>query len=139
MKLTAELKGDLAGALDRMVATKAENVIYSGAAAMARVVYEEVKENTRGVRANTPGIVTGNLHESIYWAKDDGLSSPLRAVYNISWNKSKAPHGHLLEFGTSRMPALPFVRPAASRLPEALKAGQVRMQVVWNQGRVNGD
>jgi HK97 gp10 family phage protein len=139
MKLTAELKGDLAGALDRMVSTKAESVIYSGAAAMARVVYEEVRENTSGSKAGMPGKVTGNLHESIYWVKDDGQSSPLRAVYNISWNKSKAPHGHLLEFGTSRMPAIPFLRPAASRLPEALKAGQARMQVVWNQGRVDGD
>jgi HK97 gp10 family phage protein len=137
MKITAKLTGDLEGALERMARGKAENVIYSGAAAMARVVYEEVKQNVSGNAPGGPGVVTGNLRESIYWAKDDNLSSPLRAVYSISWNKSKAPHGHLLEFGTSRMPAYPFIRPAASKLPEAVKAGQARMQVVWSQGRTD--
>jgi HK97 gp10 family phage protein len=134
VKITAKLTGDLEGALERMARGKAENVIYSGAAAMARVVYTEVKDNVSGTKAGMPGVVTGNLRDSIYWAKDDSLSSPFRAVYSISWNKSKAPHGHLLEFGTSRAPAYPFIRPAADKLDEAVKAGQARMREVWTQG-----
>jgi HK97 gp10 family phage protein len=137
MKITAKLTGDLEGGLDRMASGKAEDVIYSGAAAMGRFMYEVVKENVSGNAPGGPGVVTGNLRDSIYWAKDDGLSTPFRAVYNISWNKSKAPHGHLIEFGTSTNPAYPFMRPAADKMPEAVKAGQARMSVVWSQGRTD--
>lgn len=125
----AKLEGDLTAGLDRLLRPQAEDVIYSGAAAMARVIYAEVKLNTSGVKPKMPGIVTGNLNESIYWAKDTNLSTPNKAVYAISWNKAKAPHGHLLEFGTSRMQAYPFVRPAADKMNEAIKQGVARMKV----------
>lgn len=129
----AKLEGDITAGLDRLLREKAEDVVYSGAASMARVIYAEVKLNTSGVKPKMPGIVTGNLSESIYWAKDTSLSTPSKAVYSISWNKSKAPHGHLLEFGTSRMPAYPFVRPAASQMDEAIKQGMARMKVRFGE------
>jgi HK97 gp10 family phage protein len=47
--------------------------------------------------------------------------------YRVSWNKKKAPHGHLIEFGTSRTPAYPFIRPAFDHIGRAIKAGQERM------------
>jgi len=128
MKFEAELEADFAEALDRLVTEKAKPVIYSGAAAMARVMYDEVRLNTSGARVGTPGIVTGALHEAIYWAQDKEASSDTVAEYGISWNKSKAPHGHLLEFGTAHMAAKPFVRPALSRMQEAINEGLARMR-----------
>ena len=129
----AKLEGDFTTALDRLAKEAAEAIIYSGAAQAARVIYAEVKLNTTGTRPKTPGIVTGNLTESIYWAKDTNASTQTRAVYSISWNKSKAPHGHWLEFGNSRMPALPFVRPAMSQMDEAVKQGLARMKVRYQE------
>lgn len=120
--------GDILAGLDKLAGPVAEAVVYSGAAAMARVMYDEVKLNTSGVRVGTPGIVSGTLHAAIYWAKDTGLSTKTLAVYDISWNKRKAPHGHLIEWGTSRSPAYPFVRPALSRMQVAVNAGLARMR-----------
>lgn len=128
----AKLEGDLTAGLDRLLKS-AEDVIYSGAAAMARVIYDEVKINTSGVIPHAPGVVTGNLHDAIYWAKDKEASTSGRAVYSVSWNKSKAPHGHLLEFGTSRMPAYPFMAPAAGKLPQAIQKGLEAMQARYGQ------
>lgn len=124
----AELGGDVFAALDKLGGQVAEDLIYSGTAAAAAVIRDEVKVNTTGVKENTPGIVTGNLNRSIYMAKDKGLSNTARAVYDVSWNKKIAPHGHLLEFGTSRAPAYPFVRPALAKLPAAIKRGLDRMR-----------
>ena len=123
----AKLEGDLTAGLDKLISA-VEPVIYSGAAAMARVIYDQVLANTAGTIPGMPGVVTGNLHDSIYWAKDKKVSNKTLAVYAISWNRAKAPHGHLIEFGTSRAPAYPFVAPAAGKLPEAIKVGQARMQ-----------
>lgn len=130
--VSARLDGDLLAGFDRALAS-AEDVIYSGAAAMARLIYDEVRLNTSGVKESGPGIVTGNLHDSIYWAKDKEASTTQRAVYAISWNRAKAPHGHLIEFGTSRAPAYPFVTPAAGKLPEAIRVGLAKMQRRYGQ------
>ena len=44
---------------------------------------------------------TGNLGQAIYLAFSDNRSVPETgyAVYSVTWNKRKAPHGHLVEFG----------------------------------------
>lgn len=53
----------------------------------------------------------GNLRDSIYQYRlryyDDGG----KTTYAIAWNQRKAPYGHMVEFGTSRAPAHPFLRP----------------------------
>lgn len=43
----------------------------------------------------------GLLQRSIYVAYDDHMHvlSPHRYEYVVSWNRKKAPHGHLIEFG----------------------------------------
>jgi HK97 gp10 family phage protein len=122
--LDVKLSGDITSALDKYEAKVKEGVIFSGAAAMANVIYEEVKLN-----ASPPlmGRKTGNLESSIYRVYSPERSTDGVKAYLISWNKSKAPHGHLIEFGTSRMPAKPFVRPAFGKVQEAIKAGQARM------------
>jgi HK97 gp10 family phage protein len=55
---------------------------------------------------------SGNLRDSIYQYYNKGLSTPQKAVYSISWNHQKAPYGAMVEFGTSRAAAQPFLRPA---------------------------
>lgn len=41
----------------------------------------------------------GVLRNAIYLAYRDAYSDDTKVTYSISWNASKAPHGHLIEFG----------------------------------------
>ena len=56
---------------------------------------------------------SGNLRDSIYqvYSKDNSLDNKI-ATYHVSWNAKKAPYGHMVENGTSRTKAQPFIRPA---------------------------
>jgi HK97 gp10 family phage protein len=119
-----KLSGDLEAALDRLAAKVQDKVIMAGTAAAAKVIYDEVKLNVTPPRL---GIKTGNLSESIYRVYSPEKSGEARKTYRISWNKTKAPHGHLIEFGTSRAPAHPFIRPAFDHIKEAMAAGMERM------------
>lgn len=96
-------------------------VAIEGAAGMAVVIYDEVKANAG--RNKKSGLLEG----AIYRVYSPEKSSPTSKLYRVSWNKKKAPHGHLIEFGTSTAPAYPFLRPALSRVPDAITAGQARM------------
>lgn len=125
--INVKLSGDLSGALDRYEKFIQEKVLFSGVAAMASVIYDEVKLNVSGDRAGMPKVLTGNLRDSIYRVYSPERSSIDKKTYRISWNARKAPHGHLIEFGTSRAPAYPFIRPAFGRVGDAIVAGQARM------------
>lgn len=96
-------------------------VAIEGAAGMALVIYDQVKANAETHKKS------GLLESAIYrvYSKDRSVGN--LQLYHISWNRKKAPHGHLIEFGTSRAPAYPFVRPALSRADDAITAGQKRM------------
>jgi hypothetical protein len=61
--------------------------------AAAQVLYEQVRSNVATLPQQS-----GNLLSSIY-QQYSKLSGPGLAIYHISWNKQKAPHGHLVEFG----------------------------------------
>ena len=59
----------------------------------------------------------GNLRNSIYQAFSKDNSSEFgdgyrKATYHIAWNHTQAPYGFMVEFGTSRAAASPFLRPA---------------------------
>jgi HK97 gp10 family phage protein len=142
ISIDAKLTGDLAGDLDRFEAKIKDSVIFSGVAAMARVIYDEVKVNTSGARKggpkDPPGVKTGTLNNAIYRAYSPEKSSDGVKVYNVSVNKSKAPHWHLIEYGWSRAPAHPYIRPALSRMKDAGDAGMARMtermiEVDWSR------
>lgn len=91
-------------------------MIRTGSAAAARVLYEEA-------RRRCP-VKTGLLKSSIYRVLSESESKPGRVVYHVSWNVRKAPHGHFIEFGTSKAAARPFLRPAyESAKAEAIAAG----------------
>lgn len=125
----------------------AEAAVRPAAQAGAQVIYDAVLRNVAGIKRHT-----GNLARSIYqvYSKDQSTSS--RAVYEISWNHRKAPHGWLVEWGhlqryqvsydpqtrryfthTDRplptpklVAARPFLRPALSLLPQADAAMRAR-------------
>lgn len=124
VEIDVKLSGDLTAGLDKFEAKIQGAVLLSGAAAMARVMYDEVKLNTSPPRL---GRVTGNLHDAVYRAYSPERSTDAQQIYHVSVNKRKAPHWHLLEYGTSRMRAHPYLRPALSRLPSAVNAGMARM------------
>lgn len=120
--IEAKLTGDLDfSKLEKVVKDK---VLFSGAATMAKVIADEVRLNASPPRI---GRKSGNLQASIYWVYSAERSTDDRKTYRVSWNKRKAPHGHLLEFGTSKMPAHPFLRPAFSRVNDAIKQAKERM------------
>lgn len=131
INIDTKLSGDITAGLEKFEAKIKDSVIFSGAAAMAKVLYDEVKLNTSPPRM---GRKTGNLHAAVYRVYSPERSPDGVKTYRISVNKSKAPHWHLLEFGTSRMPAKPFIRPAFDKVQEAIKAGTERMQQVMAQG-----
>jgi HK97 gp10 family phage protein len=116
-----KFSGDLDAALDRFALDIQERVVIAGTAAAAKVMYDEAREQAAKHKK------TGQLQDAIYRVYSKEKSSPTRKTYRISWNKTKAPHGHLIEFGTSRAPAYPFIRPAFDRVVEAIEAGKERM------------
>lgn len=77
----------------------------------------------------------GNLKASIYQVYSKKESTPERAVYHISWNTkvgkaiNYAPYGGMVEYGTSRRAATPFIRPAyAAKGQEALMVAKARYE-----------
>lgn len=65
------------------------------AQAGAQVLYDQVVRNVDALTKSR----TGNLRRAIYQAYMDKASTEGNATYRVSWNKTKAPHGHLVEFG----------------------------------------
>lgn len=94
--MSLNLKTDLSG-FERMLdqlGTDVEAAARPAAQAAAAVFYRAIQSNVDAI-----GKVTGNLARSIYQAYSRDNSAPGRAVYHISWNARKAPHGHLVEYG----------------------------------------
>uniref|UniRef100_A0AAU7J8B0 Capsid and scaffold protein n=1 Tax=Xanthomonas phage MK21 TaxID=3148942 RepID=A0AAU7J8B0_9CAUD len=115
-------------------------------------------ESATAVRDSAKGYVrskTGRLKGAIYAAYVPEESTEARHVYAVSWNKKKAPHGHLVEYGhwrtnvvvevdgkwvftkekldtPVRVPARPFLRPGYDSVKGRLvdvanKAGAERL------------
>lgn len=128
-------------------AAKVEEATRPAAQAIAQVLVDGVRQNVARIPKKT-----GRLAESIYQAYSKDNSTPVHAVYHVSWNAKKAPHGHLIEFGhlqryqvvydektgkfytrkdrplpePRHVPAQPFVRPAEALIPQAQEAGRAR-------------
>lgn len=110
---------DLSAATAQMdnIKRAAEKAIRPAAQAGAQVYYAEVKlrakrgnevRHLKGGRTRPAGLLASAIYQ--VYSKDN--SGQDRATYHISWNARIAPHGHLVERGTSRAPASPFVRPS---------------------------
>lgn len=64
----------------------------------------------------------GTLTDSIYQVYSKSKSGKGRATYHISWNYKKCPYGFMVEYGTAKAPAHPFIRPGQNAFPRALDA-----------------
>lgn len=116
----------------------AEEGVRPAAQAGAQVFYDEVKQRVPvSAKPHKSGKKTynpGTLRKAIYQAFADKESGEGVAKYRISWNKTHAFYGRFVEFGTSKMVAKPFLRPAydAARA-KALEAVQERMAAEVNK------
>lgn len=124
VELNLTMKSDITAGLERLENKMREKVLLSGAAAMAKVIYAEAQLNA------SRNVQSGALYNAIYRVYAKEKSTDNKVTYEISWNKAMAPHGHLIEFGTSRTPAYPFIRPAFDHINQAIQTGQQRMQDV---------
>lgn len=107
-------------ALDTLAAKVSRDTIHAGSRAAAQVFYEDAL-------ARVP-VDSGKLKGAVYHVYSKSKSRPGHSVFHVSWNYKKAPHGHLVEFGTSNAPAHPFLRPAyESKKAEAVDAAQREM------------
>ncbi|MCX7177698.1 MAG: HK97 gp10 family phage protein [Proteobacteria bacterium] len=102
---SVKMSGNLDAALEQFAA-RAKDLAAVGAQAMAQAVYDDAKATTAFKDK------TGKLRAAIYQVHSRDKSVHGRHEYHVSWNRNKAPHGHLVEFGTSRAPAHPFLYPA---------------------------
>lgn len=127
---------------------EAEAAARPAAQAAAQVLYDDVVNNVSRIRRKS-----GNLRRSIYQAYSRSESGDGFAVYHISWNASKAPHGHLVEYGhlqryevtfdpntqrftthkdrplpePKQVAARPFVRPAIAKFNQAMEAAKAEL------------
>jgi HK97 gp10 family phage protein len=110
----------------------AEKATRPAAQAGAQVFYDEVKQRVpMSAKPHKSGKKTynpGTLRRAVYQAFAERESGDGKAMYRVSWNKTHAFYGRFVEFGTSKMAAKPFLRPAydAARA-RALQAVQERM------------
>ncbi len=121
VKMEGNVAQGLTDALGRYADTVKEKVLFSGVAAMANVIYDEVKLNV------SRHSKTGLLESAVYRVYSPERSTEDEKTYRVSVNKSKAPHWHFLEYGTSKQPATPYIRPAFDHIGRAIAAGQARM------------
>ncbi|MYM25779.1 hypothetical protein GTP46_24430 [Duganella sp. FT135W] len=119
-----------------------EEVAIEGAAAMAKVIYDEarifapVSEKAHvfyGRSSVRTGVKytfqPGTLKAAIYRVYSKDRSDLNRKTYHVGWNHQKAPYGFMVEFGTSHAAANPFMRPSLARVPQAIQAAKGRMAV----------
>jgi HK97 gp10 family phage protein len=98
-----------------------EQAIRPAAYAASKVLYEEMQ-------IRVPVGETGNLKNSIYQYHNEKLSQDGKQVYSVGVNKRKAPHWHLLEYGTIRAPAYPFIVPTYdAKIVQAMAAARARL------------
>jgi HK97 gp10 family phage protein len=127
LKVKATVKGNMREALKELEYQVGERVLMSAAAGMAGVLYKYAESYAAQHHQ------TGLLESAIRRRFVQQLSSHKRKAYYVSWNPKVAPHGQLLEYGTSRAPAYPFIAPAFSHIHEAIAEGKSRMANKFEQ------
>lgn len=146
--MTLRIKVDTAGlsSMLQQMNEKVNGAVRPAAQAAAQVLYDNVKGNVARI-----GKVTGNLGNSIYQVYSKKNSSETKATYEVSYNRQKAPHGHLVEYGhiqkfkryigkdgnwytnknapitPKQVGARPFIRPAITHFNEAMDAAKDRL------------
>lgn len=101
-RTTVDMSQALAG-LDKVLQAK-ESLARTMGAAMGMEVRDEAKIRAPVLQPGNEGVdgqVAGTLRDAIYVAYDERRAQIAQETfrYTVSWNASRAPHGHLLEFG----------------------------------------
>lgn len=139
--------------LARSMSVAGAKVIVDEAVKRAPVYKPGVGRNGKKQRINAVSAANaGALRDAIYQAYRDQLSSANRVIYSVSWNSTKAPHGHLVEFGhwlvsgkggnrrvIKWVPAYPFLRPAydakkKAAVAQMIKRGRERLPELLREG-----
>ncbi|UXC37190.1 HK97 gp10 family phage protein [Cupriavidus gilardii] len=155
MSVSFKFDGDLAGDLDELEDQLVKDVVRPIARAGALVFYEEARrlvpvyKGAPVIRKNGRKTTPGQLRDAIYHVYSKSESTDVRAAYQVSWNATKAPHGHLVEYGHwrvnklvktptgwiatterlethVRVPAVGFMRRAGDRAEAAIEAMRKR-------------
>ncbi|WP_296228586.1 HK97 gp10 family phage protein [Ralstonia sp. UBA689] len=135
-----ELHGDVLAGLEHLADDVEEHVVRSVAHAGALVFYDEARNLAPVYRGTEKkGVRPGQLRAAIYRAYAEEKSTAAEAVYRVSWNAKKAPHGHLIENGhwlvrkvagrkerIQWVPPHSFIRRAYDQAPAALEAMRQR-------------
>jgi hypothetical protein len=126
--------GSFEAIMDQL-ADDAEAAVRPAAQAGAQVLYDEARRLAGANRR------TGNLQAGVYQVFSKSSSGRDHAVYHISWNAKKAPHGHLVEFGhwqryatyrDARGRILTMVRPEKRGMPKPpRRASQAVKDAYW--------
>lgn len=115
--LSLEGLNDLRDALDMFTAKEADSILGK---TIRLVLARALKE----IKAAVP-VDTGLLKSKLRVKKYKKRRGETNAVYGITTD-GKAPHWTLLEYGTQRMPARPFIRPVRDRyrieMPQQLQS-----------------
>lgn len=83
------------GAAMAKVSKGMHEAVRPAAQAGSQVLYDEVVRNVAAI-----GVKTGNLRKAIYQVySGQNNNNKRRALYVVSWNQRKAPHGWLVEYG----------------------------------------
>lgn len=131
MKLSFEMDGDPVAGLTRFVEAVEERVVRPAAHAGALVFYERARELAPEYTGPPKsGIKPGQLRAAIYRVFSEDRSTDEFKIYQISWNHTKAPHGHWMEYGNSRHGPKPFIRPAFDFYEKALEASRERARTL---------
>jgi len=120
---------ELPGRVGRNVLRGAVN---AGASVIRKEAVLRAPQYTGSVQAGHPP--PGTLKKSIYQKQIAELSSAIQQTFFVGWRQGRAVqavkrgksvvnldayYGHMVEFGTSKMPAKPFLRPAFEAKKEA--------------------
>ena len=135
------ISGDMGAALDRFTDKVKKDCLISGAAGAAEVIYKQVRANApmsekkhffKGTNQTYGPYYPGALQRAIYRYFVRDKSDADRVIYVVRWSTALppvgVPYGYMVEYGTSRAPKHPFMRPALSAMPDAGEAGLNRMR-----------
>lgn len=127
--------------------TKMQRAVRPAAQAGSQVIYEAALRNVPvgkkdhyfyGSSYKSTGqkyfFTAGSLKRSLYQVYSKDNSSDNKATYHVSWNADKAPYAWMVEFGTSKMRARPFLAPAIAESRNAA-AQAIKARFIQEVGR----